>query len=244
MLDCDNVPLFPLQTVLFPGMTIPLHIFEERYRLMIARCLEQNSPFGVVLIREGSEVDDGSGPPLISRVGCFARIVRNELLPDGRYFIEVTGDTRFAVDEVRHSEPYLTGRVTPLEDILTDSGTVDTLHDRVSRQFRQYIAGLLARMNRTVSAIQLPGDPSVLSFAVAGALDIPPAEKQKLLETPTTDERLQLEFEYLRSPQSLPTEPPGAPEELDGSGDADLIGEDSTIKPLRASAVRSLISRN
>ncbi len=236
MVDCDNVPLFPLQTVLFPGMTLPLHIFEERYRIMIDRCQTAKSPFGVVMITDGSDVDTGDGPPSISRVGCFAKIVRSEKLEDGRFYIEVSGDNRFRIDETFENEPYMTGRVTPIKDDIADVDALGPVFRNVTDQFRAYVAQLMARMNRTVSTIHLPGDPTMLSFAVAGAMDIPLPEKQLLLETPTTRERLELEACLLARDNARAE---AEPEEI-------KIGQAEPVKitQLRVSDLADKISRN
>src|SRR6185503_19425073 len=98
--------LFPLNTVLFPGMRMPLHIFEERYRLMIRECIEQDAPFGVLLIREGEETG-GSAVP--HGVGTTARITQVEYLDDGRMNIFTIGQERFRLSELSTDREYLTG---------------------------------------------------------------------------------------------------------------------------------------
>jgi Lon protease-like protein len=89
-----ELPLFPLQTVLFPGMVLPLHIFEARYRTMIDLCLRENKPFGVLLIRDGHEV---GGPAITYRMGTSAYITQAETLPDGRINILSVGYQRFSL---------------------------------------------------------------------------------------------------------------------------------------------------
>jgi Lon protease-like protein len=103
-----KLPLFPLNTVLFPGMPISLHIFEERYRLMIGRCIEQNGPFGVVLIREGREVGGEAAP---YPVGTTAAIGSNVRLDDGRYYLTATGQRRFRIQYFAQRQPYLLASV-------------------------------------------------------------------------------------------------------------------------------------
>src|SRR5215210_2225209 len=102
----QKLPLFPLNTVLFPGMPITLHIFEERYRLMIGRCLEQKIPFGVVLIREGSETSADATSYL---VGTTAQISDGVRLEDGRYYLVATGQRRFRTQYIVHRQPYSIG---------------------------------------------------------------------------------------------------------------------------------------
>ncbi|MDR3707634.1 MAG: LON peptidase substrate-binding domain-containing protein [Capsulimonadaceae bacterium] len=237
MLDLERVPIFPLQAVLFPGTSIPLNIFEARYTQMVEECLAANSPFGVVLIVEGTDVDDGSGPPVISSVGCLARISRSDKLDDGRYYIEATGSTRFILEETSTGSPYLTGRITPIEEEAGDPVQIDNLCRGIRGQFRKYIVKLFKKLNRTVSTIQLPEDPTSLSFAVAGAMEISLAEKQKLLEMRRTDERLARVSELLRSQPD-----PVATPIIEGEQGGDPQGP--TIKRVSAKTLRSLVSRN
>jgi Lon protease-like protein len=139
-----EIPLFPLHTVLAPGIALPLHIFEERYRLMVGRCLEASLPFGVVLIRQGREVagPDGEGAMELSiaDIGTFAEIREASRYPDGRYDILTVGAGRFTVrDIVSDREPYLVGVVDPLEDEAGDPAVEDALAQRVSRRFVDYL---------------------------------------------------------------------------------------------------------
>lgn len=234
----DNLPLFPLKAVLFPGMTIPLHIFEERYRLLVDHCLSTSTPFGIVLITQGEEVDQTGTPPEICRVGCLARIVRSEQLDDGRFFVEVSGGKRILIEETSTALPYLTGKVSTLDDDVDNSATLDKLYDTVSAHFRAYVKKLMKRLNRSVSTIQLPGDPAALSYAVAGALDIPLNDKQALLEVPTTQGRLQMEEALLASGKALQSV---------GGGDADSSPTSSgtaTISQVSVASLRDKLSRN
>ncbi|MDQ6795875.1 MAG: LON peptidase substrate-binding domain-containing protein, partial [Chloroflexota bacterium] len=121
-----ELPLFPLHTVLCPGIALPLHIFEPRYRLLIERCVERSAPFGIVLIREGREV--GSDEVAIAGVGTMAEIREATKLPDGRYDILVVGSGRFTVDAVDSaSEPYLIAQVTTLVDEVGDATAATAL---------------------------------------------------------------------------------------------------------------------
>ena len=109
-----QLPLFPLNLVLFPGMDLPLHIFEERYKNMIGDCLNQNVPFGVVLIKEGTEVGDPAAP---ERIGTSARILRSELLDQGRMNIMTKGERRFEIEEIIQRAPHVVGRVRFLVEL-------------------------------------------------------------------------------------------------------------------------------
>jgi Lon protease-like protein len=110
-----ELPLFPLHTVLCPGIALPLHIFEQRYRELVRHCIESESPFGVVLIRDGREV--GPGSISFSAVGTLAEIRQAGRYPDGRYDLLVVGTGRFAIEEVdADARPYLLAQANLLAD--------------------------------------------------------------------------------------------------------------------------------
>jgi Lon protease-like protein len=144
-----QIPLFPLHTVLAPGIALPLHIFEERYRAMVRRCLDTSTPFGVVLIREGSEVlprDTETQQLAISGVGTFAEIREASKYLDGRWDLLTVGTGRFIVREViADQEPYLVGEVEELDDDVGDEGVADVLVTRVTRRFVDYLRLLQPR---------------------------------------------------------------------------------------------------
>ena len=134
-----ELPLFPLHTVLCPGVALPLHVFEPRYRALVARCLEEGGPFGIVLIRNGREV--GPGPTSIATVGTVAEIREAGKFGDGRYELLVVGVRRFRIESVTVGrEPYLVGDVEELEDEIGDRETARTLTDRVTQRFVRYLA--------------------------------------------------------------------------------------------------------
>jgi Lon protease-like protein len=133
-----ELPLFPLHSVLCPGVALPLHIFEERYRLMIGRCVRRREPFGVVLLRDGREV--GSNHGRIARIGTTAVIRQAGRYPDGRLDIVTVGDRRFHVDALdRTSEPYLVGRVRLLDEPLGSEPEARTLASRTGARFMRYL---------------------------------------------------------------------------------------------------------
>ena len=144
-----RVPLFPLHTVLAPGIALPLHVFEERYRVMVRQCLDTSAPFGVVLIREGSEVAprDGDGADLaIAGVGTFAEIREATKYADGRWDLLVVGTGRFTVLEVdAEAAPYLVADVAPLPDEVGDAATAALLVERVGARFIDYLRELQPR---------------------------------------------------------------------------------------------------
>ena len=200
MPEYDRLPLFGLHTVLFPEMTLPLHIFEPRYRVLIAQCLEKREPFGIALLKSGADVEAVSREPAMPHVvGTLARIKRCEWQPDGRAHIEVVGETRFLITETFTDQPYMTARATPFWEQSGDPLDLQPLFDRVSNLFREYIVKALEPTQRHLSGLQLPQDPVLLSFAVASLLPIPAARKQRLLATTHTDARLREELEILQT---------------------------------------------
>ena len=132
-----ELPLFPLNTVLFPGQMLPLHIFEDRYRLMIRRCLAEDLPFGVVLIKRGTEVGAEAEP---HEVGTIARILKSSHQSDGTIDIITVGQERFCIDRLIHDQPYLRGEVTtlPMREP-ANLGAVIPLADQVRAGVSRYI---------------------------------------------------------------------------------------------------------
>ncbi len=201
--ECDMtgelLPLFPLNTVLFPSMVLPLHIFEERYKLMINTCLAQDKPFGVVLIYSGNEV---GGSAIPHPVGTLARIANWEWLPDGRMNILIVGGRRFRIAEYAELElPYLVGSVEYWDDDEPiDLGDSPTLMSNVSDSFRDYLTLIMSLSDQAlpVSQLQMPQDPSMLSYHIASNLQIDLDEKQELLEEPSAAGRLRRELTLLR----------------------------------------------
>lgn len=193
-----NLPLFPLNTVLFPGLPLPLHIFEERYKLMIATCLVTDSEFGVLLIRSGVEVG-GTAEPY--EIGTIAQIRDVERLPDGRMNLVTVGTARFRLVEIVEREPYMVGRVEalPSPPELADP----SLASEVRAKFLAYLRDLRPELaERTPS--KLAEEPEALSFQLAAALPIVPAQRQALLAMGSTSARLRaLGLVVQREHQSL-----------------------------------------
>ncbi len=193
MVNYDDIPLFPLHVVLFPDMPLPLHIFEPRYREMILRCREEKSQFGITLIQNGADIGAEAVP---RQVGTLARIDQYEELPDGRMNILVFGESRFRIARTFHDKPYLSASVKLVQEE-GDTDALQTTFDSVGALFRTYLQSLFAMSGRTLSTLQLPQDPEYLSYAVASVLQVPPHEKQALLEMTKTESRLQREIEIL-----------------------------------------------
>lgn len=195
-----ELPLFPLNTVLFPGMVLPLHIFEPRYREMINRCIEEDTVFGVSLIESGSEVGE---PAMPHRVGTAARIVRVERQPDGRMNITTVGTNRFRILEVDgESRPYLQGRVTPLPVVNGSTRLATEMAQKVRPKIIEYVELLSKATQTQLKLDRLPEDPTTLAFLVAIALQVNNDEKQKLLELAGVPEILDRE-RYLLSWETL-----------------------------------------
>lgn len=182
-----SLPLFPLPVVLFPGALMPLHIFEPRYRRMLAYCLETDRQFGIVYVAESVEnaVEPGA-------VGCVARIEKADKLPDGRSNISVTGQKRFEIVQlVSTSEPFLMADVRAYEDHVDHVGQAALVAERVRMVFER-VARAARKLSSDAPALpMLPDDPSTLSFAVPAMLDLEAESRQELLMMRSTVERLE-----------------------------------------------------
>ena len=208
-----RLPLFPLRTVLYPGLVLPLHIFEERYRTLVQQLIEApagSREFGVVAIREGREVgaENISGLDALHPVGCAAALREVEPYPDGRYDITVVGTRRFRLRSLDLSESLWEGDVEDLEDVDgADHGGLAALSMSVVRGFSRYRAALqgapedpedLALLQADDEGVDLAAtDPGVLSYAVAAAMILELPEKQELLAAADTAERLRTERRLL-----------------------------------------------
>ncbi len=183
----EELPLFPLETVLFPYAQIQLHVFEDRYRDMVRECIEFEKPFGIVLIREGRSVGELADPYL---VGTAVRIVQAHTYEDGRMDLHVQGERRFRIRQLDDSKPYLVGFVEPVVELEgDDTPRAHALVSRATEGFQTLVQGLLARPNFNVQVI-FPTDPVALSFTIANLLPMENRDKQRLLETTDTTERL------------------------------------------------------
>src|SRR5262245_25144407 len=150
-----EIPLFPLHTVLCPGIVLPLHIFEERYRAMTQHCLDTGEPFGVVLIRDGREVGT-QGVATLAGVGAFAEIREAGRYPDGRYDLLAAATGRFAIDSVdARREPYLVADVTPLDDEVGDEPRAERLAAAAIRRFVRYLDLMRARDGETAEVLDI-----------------------------------------------------------------------------------------
>lgn len=188
-----EIPLFPLNLVLFPGMVQPLHIFEQRYREMTRTCLDTNVPFGLTLAMPGSEL----GHEIPAHTGTLARIANYQRLPDGRYNLIIVGVERFEIVELRHDKPYLSGLARLLPEPL-GSGDIAGLTREAHSLLDDYLGLLLSVMEGGDKTIAVPNDTIELSYFIAVCLPCDDQVKQALLETPTAVERLTRERDLLR----------------------------------------------
>jgi len=190
-----EIPLFPLKNiVLFPGMVLPLHIFEMRYREMINRCIDERCPFGVVLIKEGKEVGEAALP---YEVGTLAKIVRVERLDDGCMNITTIGLERFRVEKVHQQHSYLMATVRTLPTINGSTKLAVDLAQRLRPRIYEYVELLSKANDADLKLDRLPEDPLTLAFLVAIALQVAPMTKQTILEHPGVPEILARELNLL-----------------------------------------------
>jgi uncharacterized protein len=198
----EMLPLFPLSTVLFPGMRLPLHIFEERYQTLVADLLAGPEPrrFGVIAIRSGREVGADSVAAL-HEVGCVAVLRQAAPTADGRYDLLTVGTDRFRLVDVDRSRPYLQGRVELLpDDDVAEPGAAEGaagIVRQVQGGFRAYLNALADQGGGVISIADLPDEPGLLSYVIGAAMIIDLPERQSLLAAPDATARLRLERSLL-----------------------------------------------
>lgn len=214
-----RLPLFPLGTVLYPGLLLPLHIFEERYRDLVrdltggrtGELPEEGAPaFGVVAIRQGREVG-ADGIRELHDLGCTAELRRVEALPDGRFDLVTTGARRFRLLTLdADAAPYLVGEVEFLDE--TPGEGADVLAVSVAKHYLAYRDQLLSLQGQAPRVRgPLPSDPLVLSYLVAAAMVLDRQDKQELLESPDAAARLRAELALLRRERVMLAHLPSLP---------------------------------
>jgi Lon protease-like protein len=212
--DVERIPLFPLGTVLFPGLLLPLHIFEERYRLLVQELLVRPDGtarrFGVVAIREGREVGP-DGITALHEIGCAAELRAVEPYDDGRYDIVTTGSHRFRLIGLDPSLPYLQAEVQWLPEPPGEAPGV--LAGVVAQRFAAYRVALAALQGvaEPEDPTPLPDDPGVLSYLVSAAVVLDLADRQALLEAGDTTRRLRMVLALLKREESLLRHVPSLP---------------------------------
>ncbi len=200
----EMMPLFPLGAVLYPGMLLPLHIFEERYRQLVRDLLDGSDPrrFGVIAIRKGRETGI-DGVHSLYEIGCTATLRRVDEHEDGRYDIVTVGTHRFRLLSLDETRPYLQGEVEVLDDQDTDLAVAEPLVRTVQTAFRTYLDALTETGGATVRIEQLPDEPRLLSFIVAAAMIIDLPDRQAMLAESDTGQRLNLQRTLLSRETSM-----------------------------------------
>jgi len=170
-----EIPLFPLHTVLCPGIVVPLHIFEERYRALTRHCLETGAPFGIVLIRDGREVGAIKGTLALAEVGALVEIREADRFPDGRYQLLAAATGRFSIESVDLARaPYLVADVTPLEDEVGDELRAERLAASAIRRFVRDLELMRIREGETGEALDIRVELDSIDV-VESALDDDPS---------------------------------------------------------------------
>lgn len=198
--DTNYLRLFPLGgVVLFPGMELPLHIFEERYQLLTKECLDENAPFGVLLLQSGREVNDMQARPF--DVGTTAHIKRSEPLGGGRVSLLAVGGKRFRVHAFSYDQPYLTGEVMYFEDEQEEQVPSKLTKD-LQTSIINYLYATAQLSGNQHEELLMPDDPVELSYFVAQAFQGNQKIQQLLLEAPTTSDRINLELLQIKEAQA------------------------------------------
>jgi hypothetical protein len=194
-----ELPLFPLSTVLYPGLPIPLRVFEERYRQMFDRVLDGERRFGVVAIVPAQGVGE---PADYQAIGCMAEVREARHHPDGRLDVVARGEHRFRIEGVTQSAPYIVADVATLSETAGDAA--EERMAPVGRLFNRYVTTLLEIVGEDeVEAMDLPDDPVAASYLVAGVLQVDLPDKQRLLASTSAAERLRAEVGLLRRELAL-----------------------------------------
>ena len=201
-----ELPLFPLNNVvLFPGMPLPLHIFEERYKAMIGDCVRRSEPFGVLLIKEGNEVGEPASP---HSVGTTARISQVQRLQEGRLNILTRGERRFELLETVQTVPHLVGLVRYIEDEegIVSSTTLAGVREQYI-QLQRHLTAMSGGWDREVSVPDSAIDLARTSAtALAVSLPLPPDVRQDLLEARTAGQQLEKLLSLMRQANRIVAE--------------------------------------
>ena len=199
-----ELPLFPLGTVLFPGLVLPLHIFEDRYRQLIAELLAGPQPrqFGVIAIRKGRE-SGIDGISALYDIGCTATLQHVTMHQNGTSDVLSVGAQRFALAGLDYSRPYLTGQVDLLPDEIGDAAAARQAAAAVRGAFGSYLEALSGRGGTRVSVPELPQEPVALSYLIATSMIIEVSERQALLAEPDAAARLAAERSLLSAHTSM-----------------------------------------
>ena len=210
----EQLPVFPLNTVMFPGVTVPLHVFEDRYRALVHHLLtipdKSMRLFGIVAIREGYEVGQ-HGAQSLHRIGCVVQMTFVEPYEDGRFDIEVVGRQRMRLETMDSSGSYLVGDVATFTERAPNRSTTTEEAARTLATFEEYRRRLSRLRGGDVLDGAMPHDPEYLSYSLAATCLLTLAERQALLEAEHALERLVMlrhalreEMRAMRAIPSLP----------------------------------------
>ena len=193
-----TLPLFPLGSVLYPGLVLPLHIFEERYRQLVADLVDGPEPreFGVIAIRHGRETGV-DGVSALYDTGCTAVVRQVEAYEDGRFDLITVGARRFMLVALGDQAPYFSGDVDFLPDDPDEAGEAALVVPVVRQSFRSYLDLLAERGGAQITVPDIPDEPVLLSYLIAAAVVVDVPEKQQLLEEPDAHRRLLAERRLL-----------------------------------------------
>ena len=207
----DALPMFPLSTVVFPGMSVPLHVFEDRYRMLVNHLLAVEDPtqrvFGTVAIREGYEVGD-HGAQSVYRVGCILQLTEVERLEDGTFDIVAVARERMKLEEMQRGADFPQGVVATVPE--PEVQVPAEVLDRARSTFTAFRAAMTELQGDPFSGT-LPRDPDYLAWTLSALTPLPMAERQSLLEAEDATERLvlvtRLLTEELRAINVIPSLP-------------------------------------
>lgn len=192
--NSNVMPVFPLNTVVFPRIPLPLHIFEERYRQMVRDLRGGDGRFCVALSREGVEVGGEATP---HDVGCVVELAHTRELPDGRFYLVTLGVERVRITSLdRESKPYLLGTVEAWSE--EHAEVAAPLLHKAAYLFTEYARYRMALSGDTMNDVTLPEEADVLSYVLATAIEMDAGERQRLLETRDTATRLEAEVALLQ----------------------------------------------
>ena len=190
----EKLPLFPLGTVLYPGLVLPLHIFEDRYKRLMRDLADGPEPrrFGVIAIRQGRETGI-DGVAALHEIGCTATLRDVTEVDDGQYDIMTVGTDRFRLRGLGEPRPYLTGDVELLGEPAGDEAAAGLAAGAVQQAFRAYLNAIADQGAATISVPELPDEPILLSYLVAASMIIELNDRQGLLAQPDALRRLNAE---------------------------------------------------
>ena len=188
------LPLFLLNTVLFPGGALPIQVFEDRYKLLMQHCLEGDKNLGIVLIKSGSEVGEPATP---YSTGTMGQVVQARRMEDGRMLVSVAGKQRFHIKQITQYRPYIGADVDLLEDE-PEEWVPPTEMEAIRSAVARHISLAMGLRGGWQGEVKTTLHPVSLSYFIGGILQADLKEKQALLEEPSPSKRLELELDLLR----------------------------------------------